>query len=61
MLTVGQTDSFAHDGGIIGFCLEDGKVRFQINLTASQRAGIKNQFSAIALGKKRDCKSRLKK
>lgn len=51
VLTVGQTDSFAHDGGIIGFCLEDGKVRFQINLTASQRAGIKISSRLLLLAK----------
>jgi hypothetical protein len=51
VLTVGQTDSFARDGGIIGFCLEDGKVRFEINLAASQHAGIKISSRLLLLAK----------
>ena len=51
ILTVGETDGFVRQGGIIGFCLEDKKVRFDINLDASQRAGLKISSRLMLLAK----------
>jgi len=37
LLTVGETSGFAADGGSINLKLEDGRVRFEINVAAAQR------------------------
>jgi hypothetical protein len=41
VLTVGETTNFLSDGGMIRFHLEDGKVRFDINLGAADSAHLK--------------------
>lgn len=41
VLTVGETEGFAKDGGIIGFTVVGDKVRFEINTSAARRAGLK--------------------
>jgi hypothetical protein len=38
ILTVGESDGFALNGGVINFKLEDGRVRFQINVGAAEHA-----------------------
>jgi len=37
ILTVGEGEGFAGEGGMIGFRLDDGKVRFEINLLAAEQ------------------------
>jgi len=37
VLTVGETPGFTADGGVINFKLEDGKVRFEIDVDAAAR------------------------
>ncbi len=51
VLTVGESDGFARQGGIIGFTFEGDKVRFEINLGAARRAGlgIDPQFLRLAV------------
>lgn len=39
-LTVGETDRFAHNGGIINFRFQGADVRFEINLDAARRSGL---------------------
>lgn len=51
ILTVGQSEHFAQDGGIIGFCLEGNKVRFEINLVAAERSNLKISARLLALAK----------
>jgi len=41
VLVVGDAPRFAQQGGAIGFVLEDNRVRFDVNSTAMQRAGLK--------------------
>jgi len=41
VLTVGESDEFLEQGGIINFLLKDKSVRFEINLKAAQAAGLK--------------------
>jgi YfiR/HmsC-like len=41
VLTVGQSDAFARNGGIITFTFEDDKLRFEINIGAAEQAGLK--------------------
>jgi hypothetical protein len=38
VLTVGEFQTFTADGGIISFKLNEGKVRFEINVEAAERA-----------------------
>jgi YfiR/HmsC-like len=51
ILTVGQSDDFIQQGGMIGFCLQDSKIRFDINLRASQRANLKISSRLLLLAK----------
>lgn len=51
VLTVGDTEHFAQDGGMIGFCLEENKVRFEINLTAAEHARLRISARLLALAK----------
>jgi hypothetical protein len=41
VLTVGESRNFAEDGGMIGFSIEENKVRFAINLAAVNGAKLK--------------------
>ncbi|HVR24047.1 MAG TPA: YfiR family protein [Candidatus Polarisedimenticolia bacterium] len=41
ILTVSDMPQFAERGGMIQFVLEGSRVRFEVNLTATQRAGLK--------------------
>jgi YfiR/HmsC-like len=41
ILTVGEGESFVRQGGMIGFIVEDRHVRFEINQTEAENAGIK--------------------
>jgi YfiR/HmsC-like len=51
MLTVGETAEFAQKGGMIGFCLEEKKVRFEINVGAAEKARLKISAKLLALAK----------
>jgi hypothetical protein len=50
-LTVGETEHFAADGGMIGFCLDENKIRFEINLEAAERANLKISARLLVLAK----------
>jgi len=50
-LTVGETDGFARNGGIIGFFLEDKKVRFEINPDEARRSGLKISSKLLKLAR----------
>jgi YfiR/HmsC-like len=51
ILTVGEADRFAESGGAIGFCTEDNKIRFEVNLDAAGKAGLKISAKLLALAK----------
>lgn len=51
ILTVGESDEFIQQGGMIGFCLLENKIRFDINLKAAQRANIKISSRLLLLAK----------
>ena len=51
VLTVGETDGFATEGGIIGFCREQNKIRFEINLDAAGKAQLKISAKLLSLAK----------
>jgi hypothetical protein len=48
VLTIGESDRFTREGGIINFTLVDNRVRFEINQAAAEKAGLK--ISAKLLG-----------
>jgi hypothetical protein len=50
-LTVGETENFASEGGVIGFCLEAKKVRFEVNLEAAGKARLKISARLLTLAK----------
>jgi len=41
VLTVGESESFAQQGGMIFFTLDGDKLRFEINMNAAEQAGLK--------------------
>ena len=51
VLVVGESEQFVADGGMIGFLLEDNKVRFEVNLESTERAGLKVSAKLLALAK----------
>ena len=48
-LTVGETEDFAREGGMITFHIEENKVRFEINAEAAQRAGLRISSQLLKL------------
>jgi uncharacterized protein DUF4154 len=51
VLTVGEGDAFARNGGIIGFILEKGRVTFNINLRVAEAAGFRFSSGLLAVAK----------
>jgi hypothetical protein len=51
ILTVGESEHFTQEGGIIGFVLEENKIRFEINLDAAQKARLKISSRLLGLAK----------
>ncbi len=51
VLTVGETDGFAQQGGMINFILTDNKVGFEINRKNAESAGLKISSKLLALAK----------
>ncbi len=52
ILTVGELDGFLAMGGAINFVVEDKKIRFEINLEASDKAKLKISSQLLQLAKK---------
>jgi len=50
-LIVGETNGFAASGGTIEFTLEENHVRFNINIDAADRSGLKFSSKLLALAK----------
>jgi hypothetical protein len=51
VLTVGEAPSFADDGGIIGLVVDGGKVKFEINATSAERAGLRVSSQLLKLAR----------
>jgi hypothetical protein len=51
VLTVGDTENFVQNGGMIGLFLEDSKVRFEINLDSVERAKLRISATLLALAR----------
>jgi hypothetical protein len=52
VLTVGDTREFIESGGVIGFVLEDNKIRFDISIPAAEKAGLKIRSQLLRLAKR---------
>ncbi len=50
VLTTGDEPDFARRGGMIGFVKEKGKVRFEINVAAAERAGLRLSAKLLQVG-----------
>jgi hypothetical protein len=51
VLTVGETDQFAERGGVIRFRVDRDQVRFDINVTAAERARLKISSELLKLAR----------
>jgi hypothetical protein len=51
ILTVGETEAFARQGGIINFFMVDNKVRYEINVAAAKRANVDISSKLLKLAK----------
>jgi hypothetical protein len=51
MLIIGDTQGFAQRGVTVNFFPEGGKIRFEINLAASRRAGVKISSQLLKLAR----------
>ena len=49
ILTVGETDGFAAEGGIVNFKLSDGRVHLEINIEAAGQAKLRINSSVLSL------------
>ncbi len=49
VLTVGEIQGFAASGGVINFEIVDSKVRFEVNIDAAERAGLKLSSKLLSL------------
>lgn len=51
VLTIGESEQFVKDNGIIAFCVEENKIRFNINLEAAEKANLKISSRLLTLAK----------
>lgn len=51
VLTVGEAEEFAERGGVIGFVKESNRIRFEINLEAASRAGLRVSSRLLQLAR----------
>lgn len=49
VLTIGEGETFTTRGGVIGLLVEDRKVRFDVDTTAAQNAGLRVSSKLLAL------------
>jgi hypothetical protein len=52
VLTVGDSDQFARQGGMIGFFTEENKICFEINVEAAERSKLKISARLLGLAKR---------
>jgi len=51
VLTVGEGDTFLHDGGIIAFVIENRRVRFDIDQSAAATAGLRISSKLLSVAR----------
>ena len=52
ILTIGETEEFLEEGGIINFLFENKKVRFEVNLIAAEKVNLKVRSKLLRLAKR---------
>ncbi|HUB81769.1 MAG TPA: YfiR family protein [Bryobacteraceae bacterium] len=52
VLTVGEGDAFVHEGGMIGFLIENRRVRFNIDQQAAELAELKLSSRLLAVARR---------
>jgi hypothetical protein len=51
ILTVGEGEHFIHDGGMIGFVVDNRRVRFDIHETVAENAGLKLSSKLLSVAR----------
>ena len=51
VLTIGENDGFAHQGGMINFYIDEDRVLFEINVEAVNRAGLTASSRLLSLAR----------
>jgi hypothetical protein len=51
VLTIGDLDGFAAQGGVVNFTLEAGKIRFEINVAAAGQQGLRVSSKLLSVAK----------
>lgn len=51
VLTIGETDQFTRLGGMINFFKQENTIRFEINVQAAQKAGLRISSKLLHIGK----------
>ena len=51
VLTVGDADGFAESGGVIGFRLDEGKVRLDVNVEAAEQRKLRISSKLLSLAR----------
>jgi hypothetical protein len=49
VLTVGESDGFSHHGGIVNLLLSGGRIRFEVNPHAAERAHLQISSRLLSL------------
>jgi hypothetical protein len=51
VLTVGEGETFTREGGMIGLVIDNRRVRFDVNQTAAERAGLKISSKLLSVAR----------
>jgi hypothetical protein len=51
VLTVGEGESFLHEGGMISFIIDNRRVRFEVNQTLAENAGLKLSSKLLSVAR----------
>ena len=51
VLTVGESDTFTSDGGVVRLYTDQGRLRFEINMTRAEEAGLKVSAKMLGLAR----------
>ena len=49
VLTVGETEGFIEEGGVVNLKLDGGKVQIQVNINAADQAGVRISSKLLSL------------